>query len=109
MKYRPPLVREQKHRPPLAAVTATLAVVRRLLERDGERRAWFLRGADRSCGLRAWNSYLPGSRGAWAAAARRPRMDGVPPCRARASACATAASHAPEAPAVAGEADAYTD
>ena len=68
MKYRPPRVGEQKHRPPLAAVTATLAVVRRLLERDGERRAWFLRGADRSCGLRAWNSYLPGCLGGGALA-----------------------------------------
>ena len=78
MKYRPPLVGEQKHRPPLAAVTATLAVVRRLLERDGERRAWFLRGADRSCGLRAWNSYLPGCLGGGGAAPSHGRRPAVP-------------------------------
>jgi len=81
MKYRPPLVGEQKHRPPLAAVTATLAVVRRLLERDGEWRAWLLRGADRSCGLRAWNSYLPGCLGGGGTAPSHGRRPAVPRAR----------------------------
>ena len=105
MKYRPPLVGEQKHRPPLAAVTATSPLFAGCWSATGNGGRGFF--AARTVRV----DYVPGTatcRGAWAAAARRPRMDGVPPCRARASACATAASHAPEAPAVAGEADACT-
>ena len=77
MKYRPPLVGEQKHRPPLAAVTTTLAVVRRLLEPDARQRARLLCHADCSCGIRAWNSYLPGCLGG-AALARKASGSAAP-------------------------------
>ena len=62
MKYRPgvhPWSGNRNTDCPLAAVTATLAIVRRLLERAACQRVRLLRRAARSCGIRAGNSYLP--------------------------------------------------
>ena len=77
MKYRPgvhPWSGNRNTDCPLAAVTATLAIVRRLLERAACQRVRLLRRAAHSRGIRDWNSYLPA---AGVLGRRYPHMDGV--------------------------------
>jgi len=88
MKYRPPLVGEQTHGLPLAAVAATLAIVRRLLERAACQRVRLLRRAAHSRGIRDWNSYLPA---AGVPGRRHPRTDGADQCTAPHNGLRTAA------------------
>ena len=90
MKYRPdvhPWSGNRNTDRPLAAVTATLAIVHRLLERAAGQRVRLLRRTAHSCGIRDWNSYLPA---AGVLGRRHPLRDGIPGINAprRPTACA---------------------